>query len=98
VNYPAAIRDAYLQLPASLPGRVADLAKQIVNGATDPYDQALRLQDYLRANYTYRLDVPSPPAGRDAVDYFLYEAPGGYCSYYASALAVMLRTRGVPAR
>jgi hypothetical protein len=58
----------------------------------------MRLQDYLRANYPYTLDVPSPPPGRDAVDYFLFEAPGGFCSYYASAMAVMLRTQGVAAR
>ena len=97
-DYPESIRSVYLQLPASLPARVASLARQIANGAANPYDQALRLQDYLRANYTYRLDVPPPPAGRDAVDYFLYEAPGGFCSYYASAMAVMLRALGVPAR
>jgi len=97
-GYPAAIRAAYLQLPAELPARVAGLAAQIASGAPDPYDQALKLQDYLRRTYAYRLDVPPPPAGRDAVDYFLYEAPGGYCSYYASAMAVMLRTLGVPAR
>jgi hypothetical protein len=97
-NYSALLRSVYLQLPASLPARVADLAAQIASGAADPYDQALRLQDYLRRTYAYRLDVPPPPAGRDAVDYFLYEAPGGYCSYYASAMAVMLRTLGVPAR
>ena len=100
-NYPADIRAAYLQMPAELPGRVGVLAAQIVggaNGAGDPYDQALRLQDYLRRTYAYRLDVPPLPAGHDAVDYFLYEAPGGFCSYYASAMAVMLRTLGVPAR
>jgi transglutaminase-like putative cysteine protease len=97
-DYPAAIRATYLQLPASLPARVASLAAQIASGAGDPYDRALRLQDYLRRTYIYKIDVPSPPAGRDAVDYFLYEAPGGYCSYYASAMAVMLRTLGVPAR
>ncbi len=97
-NYPAAIRAAYLQVPSSLPGRVASLAAQIAGAATDPYDESLRLQDYLRQTYVYRLDVPPAPAGRDAVDYFLYEAPGGYCTYFASALAVMLRTLGVPAR
>jgi transglutaminase-like putative cysteine protease len=97
-GYPDALRAAYLQLPPSLPARVASLAAQIANGATNPYDQALQLQAYLRNTYTYRLDVPPPPAGRDAVDYFLYEAPGGFCSYYASAMAVMLRTLGVPAR
>jgi hypothetical protein len=44
------------------------------------------------------VDVSGPPAGRDAVDYFLFDAPGGFCSYYASAMAVMLRLEGVPAR
>ena len=97
-DYPADIRAAYLQLPASLPARVASLAAQIANGAADPYDEALQLQNYLRNTYRYTLDVPPPPAGRDAVDYFLYEAPGGFCSYYASAMAVMLRTLEVPAR
>src|SRR5262249_48681843 len=78
-DYPAAIRSAYLQLPTSLPPRVARLAAEIVNGATNPYDKAVRLQDYLRRTYKYQLNVPPPPAGRDAVDYFLYEAPGGFC-------------------
>ena len=97
-DYPAAIRAAYLQLPVSLPSRVASLAAEIANGAANPYDKAARLQDYLRRTYKYQLDVPPPPSGRDAVDYFLYEAPGGFCSYFASAMAVMLRTLGVPAR
>ncbi len=97
-DYASAIRAAYLQLPGSLPPRVAGLAAEIANGAANPYDKAVRLQDYLRRTYKYQLDVPPPPAGRDAVDYFLYEAPGGYCVYYASAMAVMLRTLGVPAR
>ena len=97
-DYPAAIRDAYLQLPKSLPQRVRQLANNIVGDATNPYDMAERIQDYLRITYTYKLDVPPPPPGRDAVDYFLFEAPGGFCTYYASAMAVMLRAEGVPAR
>ncbi len=97
-GYPAAITETYLQLPKNLPQRVRDLAKRIVGDATNPYDIAQRLQDYLRITYPYKLDVPPPPAGRDAVDYFLYEAPGGFCTYYASAMAVMMRAEGVPAR
>jgi transglutaminase-like putative cysteine protease len=97
-DYPAAIRAAYLQLPDSVPQRVRQLAKNIVGDARTPYDMAERIQDYLRITYTYKLDVPSPPPGRDAVDYFLFEAPGGFCTYYASAMAVMLRAEGVPAR
>jgi len=98
IDYPAAIRDRYLQLTVELPQRVRDLAARITLGAGSPYDKALRLQEYLRATYPYRLDVPLPPSGRDVVDYFLFDAPGGFCSYYASAMAVMLRTQGVPAR
>jgi transglutaminase-like putative cysteine protease len=95
---PPELAALYLQVPEALPGRVRDLAGQIVRAAGNDYDRALRLQNYLRANYAYLPDVPAAPAGRDAVDYFLFEAPGGFCSYYASAMAVMLRTLGVPAR
>lgn len=97
-QYPEAIRAAYLQLPGALPQRVRDLAHQITSGSTTPYAKALRLQTYLRQTRPYRLDVPPPPSGQDAVDYFLFNAPGGFCSYYASAMAVMLRAEGVPAR
>ena len=96
--YPPEIASAYLQLPAGLPQRVRDLARRIVAGATTPYDKAVRIQDYLRQSYPYDLKTPPPPGGRDAVDYFLFDAPGGFCTYYASAMAVMLRSQGVAAR
>jgi transglutaminase-like putative cysteine protease len=97
-DYPAAVRAVYLQLPKALPQRVRQLAKNVVGDASTPYDMAERIQDYLRITYAYKLDVPPPPPGRDAVDYFLFEAPGGFCTYYASAMVVMLRAEGVPAR
>jgi len=96
--YPAEIRARYLQVPDSVPQRVKDLAARLTQNATSPYDKALRVQEYLRATYPYKLDVPAPPPNRDVVDYFLFDAPGGFCSYYATAMAVMLRTQGVPAR
>ena len=97
-DYPAGITATYLQLPKGLPQRVRDLAKRIVGEGVSPYDMAERIQDYLRITYAYKLDVAPPPTGHDAVDYFLFEAPGGFCTYYASAMAVMLRAEGVPAR
>jgi hypothetical protein len=97
-DYPTEIRVRYLQLPDTLPQRVKDLAARLTGGATSPYDKALRLQEYLRVTYPYKLDVPAPPPNRDVVDYFLFDAPGGFCSYYATAMAVMLRSQGVPAR
>ena len=97
-DYPADIRAKYLQLPDTVPQRVKDLAARLTQGATSSYDKALRLQEYLRVTYPYQLDVPAPPPNRDVADYFLFDAPGGFCSYYATAMAVMLRSQGVPAR
>jgi transglutaminase-like putative cysteine protease len=97
-NYPAEIRAAYLQLPATLPARVRQLAEEVTAGAETPYRQAEKIQDYLRLNYEYKLDAPLPLAGRDVVDYFLFDSTGGFCSHYASAMVVMLRVVGVPAR
>ena len=97
-SYPPDIAATYLQLPASLPQRVRDLTRRVVGDAATPFDKAVRIQDYLRNSYKYDLQVPPPPAGQDAVDYFLFDLPGGFCSYYASAMAVMLRSQGVAAR
>jgi hypothetical protein len=97
-HYPPEIAARYLQLPDSLPGRVIDLAERMTRDAASPYEKALRIQEYLRATYPYKLDAPAPPRNRDVVDYFLFDAPGGFCSYYASAMVVMLRSQGVPAR
>ncbi len=97
-DYPPEIRASYLQLPDSLPPRVRELAERLTRGADSPYDKAVRVQEYLRLTYPYRLDAPPPPTKRDVVDYFLFDSPGGFCSYYASAMAVMLRAVGVPAR
>jgi transglutaminase-like putative cysteine protease len=97
-GYPPAIADAYLQLPPELPERVSSMAARIAGQHDNPYQKAAALQDYLRTNYIYNEGVAPPPAGRDAVDYFLYESQEGFCTYYASAMVVMLRAEGVPAR
>jgi len=94
----APARADYVQLPASLPQRVRDLARRIAGEALTPLEKAERVQAYLRANYPYRLDVPPHAPEQDAVDYFLFDAPGGNCNYYASAMVVLLRTLDVPAR
>jgi hypothetical protein len=97
-DYPPEIKALYLQLPASLPDRVRRLAARLGANAANPYELAMRIQSALRLTYPYSLTVPPPPPGQDAVDYFLFEAPGGFCSYYASAMTVLLRSQGVPAR
>ena len=86
----------YLQLP-SMPPRVAELSRQITARAETPYDRAKAIEAYLR-NLPYDLDVPMPPADRDVVETFLFDLRRGYCDYFATAMVVMARTVGLPAR
>lgn len=88
-------QQALSQLP-DLDPRVAPLAQSIAPGETDPERLAAELERYLSGNYTY-LATPPTPKG-DALAAFLFERRTGHCEYFATALAVMLRTRGVPAR
>ena len=95
-DYPLTTR-AYLQLPNDLPPRVRDLALTLTAGEDTPFDKAVVLETYLR-QFPYSLDVPAPPQNRDAVDYFLFDLHKGYCDYYATAMVVMARAAGLPAR
>ncbi len=96
-EYPSWIIPRYLQLPDNLPPRVRLLAEQITAGRGTPFDKAAAIEGYLR-NIPYNQQIDGPAPGRDGVDYFLFEAKEGYCDYYASAMVVMLRAVGVPAR
>jgi transglutaminase-like putative cysteine protease len=96
-DYPSWVKPRYLQLPESLPARVRLLAKQISAGQETPWDKAKAIESYLR-EIPYNMQIEGPAAGQDGVDYFLFDAKQGYCAYYASAMVVMLRAVGVPAR
>ena len=96
-DYPEAIVERYLRLPPSVPERVHRLAAQITAGQTSAYDKAKAIEAYLHA-YPYDLEVPAPPEGMDVADYFLFELKKGYCDYYASAMVVLARSSGLPAR
>jgi hypothetical protein len=73
------------------------LAEQITAGLETPYDKAKAIETYLR-QIPYNDQISGPREGQDGVDYFLFDAKTGYCDYYASAMVVMLRSVGVPAR
>jgi len=96
-DYQVEIAERYLQLPDDVPRRVLDLARDVTAGAPMPYDKALTLQTYLR-QFDYSLDLDPPPPDQDVVDYFLFDVQTGYCDYYASAMVVMARAVGLPAR
>lgn len=96
-HYPEAIRERYLGLPRSVPERVRQLAKEITADRSSAYDKAKAIEAYLRT-YPYDLEVPAPPEGQDVADYFLFNLKKGYCDYYATAMVVLARSSGLPAR
>jgi transglutaminase-like putative cysteine protease len=88
----------YLALDEGVTDRTRELAQEIAGGATDPGEVMGRLTDHLRAAYPYTLEVPEVGDRLDFVDTFLFETQRGYCTYYASSLAVMGRSLGIPTR
>ncbi len=95
--YPSWVTSRYLQLPPTLPQRVKELALELTREYDNIYDKAVALEEYL-CQIPYNEDIEAPPADRDGVDYFLFDSQEGYCDYYASAMAVMARAVGIPAR
>ena len=95
-DYPEWVRERYLQLPQSTPERVATFTEELTANAATAYDAARVIERWLTQNKRYSLDVDRPDG--DIVDAFLFDRSAGYCTYYASAMVVMLRTRSIPAR
>lgn len=86
----------YLQLP-DLPDRVGSLADSLTRGATSNYDRAIRIQHYLRTEFGYTRELPAS-ARETSIDYFLFERRAGHCEYFSTAMVLLLRAAGVPAR
>lgn len=97
-DYPDWVREKFLVVPVSITERTRDLAAEIASGQETPYDVAHAVESYLRQNITYNEQVAAPPRGAEPVDYVLFESQEGYCNYYASAMVIMLRSQGIPAR
>jgi transglutaminase-like putative cysteine protease len=88
---------ACLQLPDTLPASVRNTAFEIVNGARNPYEAVLRIESFFQIGFAYSLVVPDVPQDSDFVAWFL-ESRVGYCTYYATATAILARAAGIPAR
>jgi len=95
-DYPEAILERYSQLPESTPDRVGEFTAQLTAEATNPYDTARVIEQWLEANKAYSLDVDRP--GGDVAANFIFEMEAGYCTYFATAMITMLRSQGIPAR
>src|SRR5216683_141197 len=95
-DYPSDISAIYLQLP-ELDPRIPELTSQITKNAQTPFDKAVAIENYLRTRFTYTLKLTGKP-GNHPLAHFLFETRAGHCEYFASAMAIMLRTLGIPTR
>ncbi len=93
---PAGALDRYLQLP-KLDPRIPALARDMAGSAATDVERARAVERRLRTNYGYTLELPDHELA-DPLAYFLFTRKQGYCEYFASAMTVMLRTLGIPAR
>ena len=90
------VLQAYLQLPEVDP-RVVDLTNQLTAGHDNVFDKARVVQNYLRSQFGYTLDLPAVRE-EDPIASFLFDRREGHCEYFASSMAIMLRTQGIPTR
>ena len=113
-DLPAEFRPRYLQRPGELPAVAAAAAEAVRGGAPDPHGTvrpgpaaagddgavAARLTAFLRdsGRFAYSLDQSVQDPAVDAVEDFLANRRRGHCEYFATALALMLRDRGIPSR
>ncbi|MBH0207926.1 MAG: DUF3488 domain-containing protein [Nitrospira sp.] len=95
-HYPDWVVRHYLQLPGQS-HRINALAGDLTQGRHTPYEQAAAIQTYLTQNYRYSLDAPLA-AQDQPLEEFLFVRKTGYCEHYATAMVIMLRTIGIPAR
>jgi transglutaminase-like putative cysteine protease len=96
-QYPSLL-STHTQLPEGIEPNLYALTMETVADAQSAYDRAVAIAEYLRRNMRYKLDVEYPPVGRDFVSWFVLDSKQGYCSYFASAMAVMGRIAGLPTR
>ena len=90
-------RGQYLQLPHRLDPRIPELAHEFAGRAADDLQRARNIEVSLRRRYAYTLQMPAK-LPKDPLADFLFEREKGHCEYFSSAMAVMLRTQGIPSR
>ena len=88
-----------LELPQELPARDYRLATAVTAFATTEYEKVTSVEKYLDTHERYSLqNIPVPARGQDYVDQFLFQTHRGYCNNFSTAMAVLLRTVGIPTR
>jgi transglutaminase-like putative cysteine protease len=97
VVYPSNVMLLYLPSSDHIDPYVKQVALQATKGTNSMYDAAEHLENYLRAGFTYSTTNPDPPADQDAIAWFL-QTKKGFCTFFASAMAMMARSLGMPTR
>ncbi len=88
----------YLTVPDSVNPLVKDMTMDVIFGISDPLERAVAIRNYLRDEYPYSLQTGTPDPDEDFVSWFLLKEKKGYCTYFASAMTIMCRIAGIPAR
>lgn len=94
-NYPSETK-RYLQLPAKLDERITVLTTQITEKQANRYDKAKAVENYLQTQFGYSLEMRA--GGEEPLADFLFNVRTGHCEYFATAMAIMLRTQGIATR
>lgn len=88
----------YLQMPDGLSPGIAALADEVTADGRGDLERARLMEGYLKANHEYSLKVAPPPVGVTPIEDFLFYSRKGFCEHYATAMVLMLRSLGIPAR
>ncbi len=96
VSYPESFVRHYLQVPVQSE-RISALAREVAQPERTSHDKIIAIREYLRRNFHYSLDAPLAEQPHP-LEEFLFSRKTGYCEHYATAMVIMLRTIGIPAR
>ena len=99
-EYARDVWEHFTYVPEIVPQRVHDLTFDIIAeaGAETKYERAIAIRDFLLSEFPYTISPVPVPRGVCFVDFFLFEGREGYCTYFASAMAIMARIAGIPSR
>jgi transglutaminase-like putative cysteine protease len=97
-DYPTEVERRYTDLPDDADPRLGEFTSNLTADADSPYESAKQIESWLEANKDYSLTVSEPGGEIDVASQFVFEMEKGYCEYFATAMTVMLRSQGVPAR
>ena len=97
-SVPQKLQERYLEVPDGYE-RISELAQSIAGSLQRPIDKAQRIEGFLRGGGGYRYSLEQPDTeGKDPLYVFLFEAKAGHCEYFSTAMAIMMRSLGLPAR